>query len=324
MLNQMAEENTSPITEEEKEEEPKDAVEKIDSTNVIEKDISGDTTEENKFVLTDLINIKEAASTFNYIETARMKTRILQEYDNFKMAKTLLESIENMNNVDSTNRKILRENVVADTKYKKDADGFLAEYDENDKRFNDTIAALDARTAEFDDTPKTSSFLTGQMEDSINKRIKERKAKGFNDSDYLIVYYTYVKNVYMNRTNLDYIRHKASIGYIVRKYKSELKNRKEDSIKKCRKELNTVFTINQIHKFEEVLLKLFNNDDKAETLFMYHMYKLIAAEKDSGKYNWIKVMIMNVLDIEGGIDDLELSAEEYYKEISALYTFYKY
>jgi hypothetical protein len=35
-------------------------------------------------------------------------------------------------------------------------------------------------------------------------------------------------------------------------------------------------------------------------------------------------MIMNVLDIEGGIYDLEPSAEEYYKEISALYTFYKY
>ena len=322
----MAEENTSPIKEEEKE-EPTDAVETIDSSNVIEKDIEKDiesVQEPNKFALTDLDNIKATIPSLNYIETGRMRSRVSGEYDKFKMAKTLLESIENMNNVDNTNRKILRENVVADTKYKKDADGFLAEYDENAKRFDDVLATLDARTAEFDDTPKTSSFLNGQMEDSINKRIKERKAKGFNDSDYLIVYYTYVKNVYTNRTNLDYIRHKASFGYVIRKYRSELKNRKEDSIKKCRKELNTVFTINQIHKFEEVLLKLFYNDDKAETLFMYHMYKLIAAEKDSGKYNWIKVMIMNVLDIEGGIYDLEPSAEEYYNQLSSLYTFYKY
>lgn len=304
--------------------EEETALPKIDnsSVNIIEKHLN-ENSPSTKFALIDIDKLVANVSEMNFIEASRMKQRINQEYENFKMAKNLLDSINNMNNIDTMNRKILETNILNNTEYKEDSEAFMSEYDANVERFEALVAALDTRIAEYDSINKTSGFMNTELVNSIDKRIKEYHEAGMLDESNTMKYLATTRKIYNNRDDLSYIKNKASIAHIVKKYRSEIKNHEDECVKKLRKGFLQYFTTKQMEIFENKLLDLFNQDSHATILFMYHMYRIMDAEKNTALYNWCKVFIMNVLDIEAKIYDLSTPADEYYAEIQKLYDIYK-
>lgn len=308
------------ITTEEAATEPE---EDQSSQNVVEEELDNNSPK-YKFALIDLEKMRDLVPGMNYIETVRMKNRINQEYESFKGAKNLLDAISNMNNIDDTNRKVLQANIMNDTEYKNDSENFLKEYDSNIERFDTLIAILDENIKRFESVEKTSKFLNSQMVDTIRKRKEEVLSRGVSNDNTLVKYLDTVTYVYEHRDSLDYIMRKASFDYIVNKYRKEIKNKRKDAIRKARKEFLGIFKESQLVIFEKRLIALFNNDDAAATLFEYHLFRICTAERGTGDYNWVKAVIMNILDIESGIYDLDTPAEEYYSKISSLYNIYKY
>jgi len=286
------------------------------TVKMIEDDLAKNDLSQNKFALVDIDEMLNSVSSLNYIEAARIKQKVLKEYENFKMAKNLLDAINGMDKIDPLNKKIASENVLESTEYKEDAQKFLAEYENNIKRFDSIISALDSRMKTFDLIPKTSKFLDDQMIDSLNKRIKEFTDKGVIPNSAIMLNLQIIKHIYEHRDDLSFIQGKSNIEYMITKYRKLLKNHYDDEMKKVKNEFLRIFNAKQMDTFEKKILELANNQENTANLFMLHLYKIIIAEKADGKYNWVKVLIMNVIDIEAGIYDLDTPKEEYYSKLS--------
>lgn len=293
----------------------------VGTTKMIEEELSK-SDKDNKFALIDIEKMIELVPSLNYIEAARLNQKVKKELENFKMAKTLLDAINGMDNLDPMNKKIASENALSDTSYKEDTQKFLEEYDNNIERFNMVTTELENRMKEFDSIPKTSKFLDDQMIDSLSKRIAENQEKNVLPDSAIMQNLILTKSIYENRDDLSYIERKAHVGYIITKYYKALKNHPEEELKKTKNAFLRIFNAKQLQIFENKILELFDSDEGATNLFMYHLYKIVNAEKDSGLYNWVKVLIMNVIDIEANIYDLPTSKEDYYSKIASLRDYY--
>lgn len=293
----------------------------VNTREIIEEEVL-ENMEEAK-VREDLNSILESIPTLNYIEASNLKSNIVNEIENLNMMKETIDNINELNE-DDLAKKIMAENELDDNAYKFDSEKFINEY-------NDTLSDLESvndklaeKLKEYDNEEKDTTFLTNQLIESIDKNLKRIEESDIINKDYEMKNLNTIKNIYMDRGNLEYLTHKASNAAAIKKWRKNLSNNQSVTIKKSIKIFTKHFNKVQLQYIEKYINEAFQGDEFASVLFLAHMANIISAETNSGKYVWVKVLFMNILDIQAGIFKYnDINAEEYENSIKGLYEFYK-
>ncbi len=274
----------------------------------------------------DINEMMESVSALNFIESNNLLKQIKGEIDNLDSAKKLLDSIEEMDTSD-INKKIMSANALEnplgdeDSTFKQDSEKFKEEYFITKKKLSELQVRLEEKLLEYKDVEMNTTFLTSELIDSVNKRLVAAKDSGIDSLSNDIKMMEKVISIYENRNNLDYLLKKGSNIGAIKKFRKLTTNNYQNTMKKSVKRLAKYFDGAQLERIEFFLISI-NPDKNKFAAFIAHMAHLLEFEGRHGNHTWIKVLFMNILDIDGGIYDLEGGAEAFNTQLTELYSYY--
>lgn len=299
----------------------KEKVEKdnIQSSQIIEKEVEN--IMETPKLSDGVLKILDTLGNLNYIELETLKKKMDSEKESIQSANQLMDAIEKMN-TDPMNKKIMSENVLdtldVDT-FNKDSEKFRLEFATIMSEIEMVVSKInEEETNRFGDIAKTTSFLTNQLVESLDKTLVTNK----NTDPFNLKRLEKTKYIYENRTNLDFIFRKAELEMSRHIIEKEVEKDSTKALKKAVKSLSKYFNKTQLMAVEKFIWTQFNQDRKATTIFLVHMANLIITEERQVNHNWIVVLFMNIIDIESNLFDFG-NKEEYTDKINKLYQIYK-
>lgn len=262
--------------------------------------------------------------SMNFIEVSRYIRQIKSEIESHKVSKENAEGIlklqETLKESDDLSTAI--ELADAETIFEnRDVHRFLETYDDTISKLNKIREAAEEKLHTFDDIKKTTSFITNEMVSILEKNIARIESQiteeNASKSKRLLQYYSNVKNVYANRSDISWVIGKVeSQKILMNRLKSSMKKDKTNvtlssTQKNVTKAFCKVFNVNQLTEFEKYLRKLFDNDDAA-FYTQYLLYLLFTSEKKYGKHGnhkYVEMLMMNVLEIISDNYDLDGGSE---------------
>lgn len=306
-----------------------DTLNAVETMENLEKslDTSEASTEPKKNIydITGNDDLLESIPTLNFVELNNLKKDLKTQIENLEGAMNLINSIDNMGNVDDTNKKIMAENILNDNEYKEDSEAFKAAYPTNKQKLDAIMTAIEEKAKEYDVIEKTTQFFTEQMIESINKKIDRINTLTDPSLNNKMVLKVLNRNLeaFKTRHLLDYIAGRASKEYIVNKLRKELRNNQKTCVKISKGEFGSILSLSHVAAFEQYVLELFDNDEFATNLFMYHLARTIRSEFETGNYIFVKLLVLNVIDIQANIYDLDGGKEKFDDQLRNLYKFYR-
>ena len=268
----------------------------------------------------------------NFIELKKLQRDLKSQYDTLEESKETIVQLmtlrETALSTTSDNPDLASAIIEADTEIStniKDFEAFLNSYDDFKDKMERLIAKTDERINSFGDIKKTTSFLTNQMIDTLDKnivRIKEYSSMGTE----LLTYHTSVREIFANRTSIDFIFDRIPTKNIeVRRLKSSIKkDKRDDTLKATQKRVtssfSSCFNTKTLSIMEKYLIDLFGDEDIA-FYFQYVLSLIYIREKTHGKYGkhkWVEILIMNIVDIATEVYDLDGGADYYNEQLLKL------
>lgn len=274
----------------------------------------------------------------NYLELQSYRKRLYNTIEELKSTKEAIESMKQLqndmndfakNNASEDNQSLAKEiekaNAEVQTGMENDeVKAFLSTYDERLEWMNECMKVVDDQIAKFDDTKKTTTFMSNSLIEILDKKIDGLKDNPDKRYKKLRIFYTNIKSIYENRDSLDYIKSQIDpcIPYLRRvilDFKKEKKNKRNGNavadgiIQNVSKTFGCVFSFEQLNAFENYIKDLFHTgkDDYDSFLFQYMLYVIYVNEKKKykGYHKWVEVLIMNTIDILSDNYDLESGKE---------------
>lgn len=266
--------------------------------------------EYGKYNTEDLEKYAEGINELTYIELARMKTELEANHKAMTELKGLIDTIGSMPMEDTMNRRMIQENVLRQGGVDSDLESFMKEYDDIMARITFLQGKTDEALAQYGTDNHGTKFFTEQMLILLNKKI------GLLDPDALD--YTQKKamfekaiEVFSDRTNFDYLSNKIRITLSnKRTMKAFFTAHKENSNSRpaYMSDLLKHFTKDQLEKVTSHLNKIFEIAPSDMDLLLYVFSRICKLEEDSGKDNYVKVFVLNILDlIEEAYDYTEVA-----------------
>lgn len=307
----------------------------------MEEDAPGEKVTDNEkvitqeTVITDELTEKRLAELegLNFIELLKAKRELndqIKSLDNTKeTAENLLNLSKSFAGDPSLTDSIEMANLQSEVNYD-EISAFLAGYEKSHANLERTITRVEELLKEFDSIPKTTTYLTNQMIDIINKNIKKIEKMDLTPGrrKEMNIYYKVQKEILDNRDNLDWIISKVPEKKIlVNRLMASLKKDKTKSKSTLISVQNnvvkafcSVFSPQQMQAFENYLKELYQ-DENVSFYTQYIIYLIFKQEKESGKFGkhkWVETLIMNVLDIATDSYDIESGKDAYNEQLLAL------
>lgn len=296
------------------------------------EDIQTDTVIQKVIADSEIVeNYKKAIEEANFIELGNLKRSLEQDEksleDARETAKSLLKLKADLEKAERQDADTLSKKIEVaneeDAAMFDNLQDFLENYEESQNNIRTLRQKVEERLDEFKDVPKTTSFMTGLMLETIDKNLKrlEEKEADPNRKKKVSKMLENQKEIFKNRDSVEFILSKIPNYEIpMRRFVLDcLKpNAKRDIIpsiqKQVTKTFTTMFNTNQLSEFEKYLSTLY--DDSTDSFFVQYLLYLIYCReldhgKDYGNQKWIEVLIMNVLDITTDNYDLESGKDAY-------------
>jgi len=279
-------------------------------------------TKDNNEIDVDVAEVIKDLHSMNYIELSKFKNDIEAERQNLIGAMNLIKSIEEMGNNEETDdtKKIALSNIFEDSEFLEDTSKFKESYNVNITKL-DTIKSEIEKEIEKYNCEKGTKFLTDQMIELLNKKLDaciKNNALAFSIE--------IVKNTldaYKNRTNLSYILNQIKDSRLLCDVKADVVLYPDKTVIKSNNEFAKYFTEHQIEMFDKYVIENFNNDEYAMKVFKAHLARILNKGKNQGKHNYVKVIVMNALDIVENVYDLEGGKEAFDNQLKEMYSYYK-
>lgn len=333
-----------------------------------EETTSSDSNEEDDGYIWQITDewLEEHLSTleeYNYVELCRAKRSFQQEknqVDHFKhqvdaalkMQKDLMgiktaeelieKEISAATEEDETSEPSISDQVVLSNMAEefgldgKEIKEFLDNYEDSIAKLDRAVEECEKRIQKYDDTPKTSSFMGGEMVDIAEKRLaliaqqetltpKMKRRRN---------YYQILKEMYGHRDVIpEYLfqrldNNKKTIERTYRNLITDLKKGQLDVVHNLQnmtqRALCRVFSLDQMKLFDKYLELILNPDhvdnDMSTFLLEYAIYNLYMDTKlnKTGQYKAIEVIVSNVLDILTDNYDLDGGSDAYDEQLRKL------
>lgn len=301
--------------------EEKNNLQNVDTTKeMVEKELK-----KESYLFSEIgKDISEDIRKMNIVELTKFITDLKDQIEQLDGAKSLIDSIKNMSIKDDLNKKIAMENVLNDVEFKEDSNKFLESYDKNKEYLESLVAQCDEEMKKFDGIEKTTSYLNDAMIEILERKINYDIEHNVDPESPAHKSLLVSLDAFKNRHDISYVIEKCHTNHAVRKMKRNINTSKAKTIKNAIRILSYIFKKNQIEVFRNCILRLFDNDENATDSFVCYLAKIINDEKNTGEYNYVKLFIMNIIDIEAGIYDLEGGSEAIFEKVKELHERFVY
>lgn len=284
---------------------------------------------------------KERISKLNVLAVAQYRKSINKKIDDMYTTKQMIEMLESLQEKAASEdanfgREVAIENIMHDLDLveKEEIEEFKENFDQNLSRLNTTLDYVAERELELQDVKKTSTYMNQCMLEILDEKTKVLNAQTDKKYKKIQHYYKNIREVYVNRDSLDFIKNQvsATIPYIQRvanelrkaaKNGGSSKSYTTSLQKNVSKVFCKVFKIEQMIVFEKHIRNIFEgefaNVELASFLFQYFIYIVYKNEIDrkKGYHKWIEAFVMNIIDMETDNYDLPKDKEAFDKEILA-------
>lgn len=288
---------------------------------MIEKNINSEIEiQNNELNLPEAAEVINELPNMNYMELMKLRRDMNRQLEELISAMNIVKSFESVETPDELGRKIALNNILQDGEYQKDIEYFKNGFDKDQIKIKTVIEAIDTELIKFGG-PKGTKFYNDQMIDTLKKSIARFEGKEDEYSKELNVLNNTL-NAFKNRSEIDYILSKAK-GPDICRIKANLIQKSGKCASKTISAFTQEFSEKQLSEFYKYISCIFENDDKAASVFLTHMAKILKSGLNTGEFNYIKVLVMNVLDIIAGVYDMEGGKEDFDKKLLQLYNYYK-
>lgn len=268
-------------------------------------------------------NFKPIIDSYNYVELGILNMNLKRELEQLDSTKAMMNSINDLKDVEDLTKNIMSENALDFNEIRQEKESFLNDYDAYKEGYEELIEYIAENYKKYEGQDKSTKFLTDQLIESVEKRkkkLEDSDASDASDNDREIQRLEKTIEIYSNRTDLSYIERKLQNTATLKRIKKEYLDNSRKSIRKGVKNLMGTFSQEQIIAFEEIMIGLFG-DRLLGDIFVIHMAHLYKTEARHNDHTRIRVMIMNLIDIQNGIFDIG-DPEEYLTSIKNLRGYY--
>jgi len=278
----------------------------------------------------DMERYRENIKTFNYIELGGLRRELETEKEGLKSANEAAKSILKINKdfKDGKYSSELAKDIATSNEEDNMTDDireFLSYYDDSMEKLDIISKEIEERLKEFDDIPKTTSYMSSMMLEIIAKNEKKaEEIKNQSQKKRVMQFYKNQEEIFSNRDSVDFILSKIPNNeFLVRRIVNDLlKDKKGFVLKGVQKSVThafgSVFSVNQLTMFEKYLTDLYEDDTDA-FFVQYVLYLIYKREKEYksyyGKFKWVEMLIMNIMDIATDNYDLESGVDAYNEKL---------
>jgi hypothetical protein len=262
-------------------------------------------------------DIIEGIPTLNYLKLTNLKHDMQKQLEMLESSKKLIDSLESMSTVDELGKKVAIANILGDKEYREDTKIFTDTFEDNRNKILSVLDAIDLEMKKYDDIQKGTKFYTDLYIDNLKEVIEK-----LTNSPKSVESFIYALDAFTNRTSVEFIKNYTK-SYAVCDIKMNIIKNRDKCIRLYLEAFSKLFTNYQIGIFEKYISEKFENDDRVIKTFLTDLGKIINKEKQTGKYNYVKVLVMNVVDIVNDTYDLDGGKEYFDNKILELYEKYK-
>lgn len=263
----------------------------------------------------------------NFLELTKLHKQLTVNQDDLIHAKRTADQLIELQDELSKNddndlaKAIVEANAETEAGATEGVQAFLKAYDSTMDKLDKLIEKVDNTLKNFEEMPKTTSFLTENMISVLDKNLERLNVSDKSSLKTIKIFYKVLYEIFTNRTSTTFLVDKVKNQKSnVQRLKRDIANDKTGSSMKRAQEKTcglflSVFNAAQLTAIEEYLQKLFEDDDIAFYL-QYALACFYEHEKVYGKYGkhkWVEVMFMNISDICADMYDLE-GGKEYYDQ----------
>jgi hypothetical protein len=260
----------------------------------------------------NLTELLSQVKNMNFVELTTV-TKQMIDYENSLTASkneldkytTLVSEIKK--NENNLNDSIVKENILEQNGIEETEEEFNSSYDKYMELITQIKEEINKKMVEYEGINKNTEFLTTQLIDIIDKKISALSGVDDSYSDYLLRL-RHMKSTLTNRFDYSVLENKITHGGSVKKLKAECIKYGNNIDKRIRRNFSGSFGENQIEKIYTSFTNTIGNKETARVI-LYHLSKIIKKGLWSDSYviyNWVKVFLMNVLDMGNGILDNEV------------------
>ena len=273
----------------------------------------------NQFDLGDITEYLETIKSLSFFEAASLLKRVDKEYVRWKSCYNMLNAIKNLKLDDSQNRQLMEVNALDQFEFSESMEDFEKVYDTNINKFEQIIKILKDITNQNNGN-STTSFLTNEIVALLEKKM-DKLPTNVTNYEYTIRKVTTIVNAFKNRLDVKYLLNKyltyltTQKSKIKRFFKDDAKSIQQEKKTKVMNDLVRNFSTGIAYGYLNQLNKIFNDNSDAVYLFTNFLMKTIKSESNTGNDTWVKVLVMNLSDIEGKVFDLD-DPDKYLEKIN--------
>lgn len=273
----------------------------------------------NQFDLGDITEYLETIKSLSFFEAASLLKRVDKEYIRWKSCYNMLNAIKNLKLDDSQNRQLMEVNALDQFEFSESMEDFEKVYDTNINKFEQIIKILKDITNQNNGN-STTSFLTNEIVALLEKKM-DKLPTNVTNYEYTIRKVTTIVNAFKNRLDVTYLLNKyltyltTQKSKIKRFFKDDAKSIQQEKKTKVMNDLVRNFSTGIAYGYLNQLHKVFNDNSDAVYLFTNFLIKTMKSESNTGNDTWVKVLVMNLSDIEGKVFDLD-DPDKYLEKIN--------
>lgn len=291
--------------------------------------------------MSDLDKYMENIDSMTLFESISLKNSVLRELNRLESCHTMIKAVDELrDNFDfvepgkeptmldrknagtNADKKVLTANYLDSFGYNESAEEFTELYSLYQPKLNKLTEKLNERIKECSAYAGSTKYLTENFLQIIEKKLNNLDMNSLNANatkkSILIL-----KDAFTNRCNLTYLMNKMSIFTKNKNHMKAIVKAFNGTFSDVASKMNKSFATKTMHSFITMLDRMFRGDIYKSLTFIYFLNYICATEAQSNNIAWVKVLVLNLSDIETGIWDIDtMTAEEYTRTVQ--YTFEPY
>lgn len=301
-------------------------------------DILTETANDNivykNYNMSDLDKYMENINSMTLFEAISLKNSITRELNRLESCNTMIKAVDELrDNFDfvepgkeptimdrknagtNVDKKLLAANYLDSYGYNESAEEFTELYSVYQPKLIELTEKLNTRITECSVHAGSTKYLTENFLKIIDKKLNNIDMNALN-AEKTKASVLVLREAFGNRCDVNYLENKISNFAKNKNHLKAIVKAFNGTFSDIASKMNQSFAIKTMHSLVNMLNITFDNDLNKSLEFIYFLNYICATEHQSNKTAWVKVLVLNLGDIDKNIWDLDsMSGEEYVKLI---------
>lgn len=290
-------------------------------------DILTETANDNiiykNYDMADLDTYISNVDSLSMLEAISLKNSVLKEVNRLESCHTMVKAVDDLReNFDfvqpgkeptlmdrknagtNADKAVLTANYLDSFGYKESAEEFAKIYEDYKPKLDELVEKLDKRIEDCTPMAASTTYMTNDFLKIINKRINNLKEDDINYKT-LSKSLDTLKTAFENRTDIEYLATKFDTYVKNKNHLKDIKRAINGTFSDVSSKMNKNFATKTMHSLIATLDKIYFGNRYKVLSFIQFLNYICANEASSNADAWVKVLVLNISDINKNIWDID-------------------